>query len=113
MQESEGRTDGQMIRRECLQLRVEQLRGGVDGRGVERKDYIRAEAVVGHENKCPTTCTLQLSSCNMKVARLKKLNSRIVNGNINSVNPTLLKSVKPEFSLFLQFHAMEKNKTKQ
>lgn len=29
----------------------------------------------------------------MKVARLKKLNSRMVNENINSVKPTLLKSV--------------------
>lgn len=28
-----------------------QLRGGVDGRGVERKDYVRAAAVVGHKNK--------------------------------------------------------------
>lgn len=59
MQESEGRTDGQMIRRECLQLRVEQLRGGVDRRGVERKDYIRAEAVVGHENKWNESCKIK------------------------------------------------------
>lgn len=59
MQESEGRTDGQMIKRECLQLRVEQLRGGVDGRGVERKDYIRSEAVVGHKNKCNESCKIK------------------------------------------------------
>lgn len=48
-----------MIKRECLQLRVEQLRGGVDGRGVERKDYIRSEAVVGHKNKCNESCKIK------------------------------------------------------
>lgn len=35
------------------------LRGGVDGRGVERKDYIRAEAVVGHQNKCNESCKIK------------------------------------------------------
>lgn len=42
----------------------------------------------------------------MKVARLKKLNSRMVNGNINSVNPTLLKSVNST-----RIQSEKKNKT--
>lgn len=51
---TDGRMEGQIIRRECLQLR-----GGVDGRGAEGRDYIRPEAVVGHKNESNESCKLK------------------------------------------------------